>query len=370
MIVFISNYYNHHQAFLSEQLFTLTNGEYRFIATQSMTKDRISLGWGGQTAPFVMSYADAPDECQALIDQADATLFGSASYGLIQTRLKRGRLTFIYSERIYKTECPAWQMPLRAIKMYGRYGRYKNAYLLCASAYAAVDYAKTGTFKGKAYRWGYFPEVKKYDSIDRVWDAKQPKTILWVARLIAWKHPELPIRVASRLRADGYDFTLNMIGNGDMEDVLRHMIQQHHLDDCVHLLGSMKPEQVREHMEHASIFMFTSDRYEGWGAVLNESMNSGCAVVANRAIGSVPYLLQDGHNGLSYQTEDELYDAVKRLLDDNTLCRQLGEQAYRTMVDTWNPEIAADRFVKLMNEISTNGVCTLFEDGPCSAESV
>ncbi len=370
MIVFVSNYYNHHQAFLSEQLFALSNGAYRFIATQTMDKARVSLGWGGQTAPFVLSYADTADECQKLIDQADFVVFGSAPYRLIRTRLKQGRLTFIYSERINKVVPPVWKLLLRGIKFYSRYGRYKNAYLLCASAYAAADYAQMGAFKGKSYRWGYFPEAKQYDSIDRVLDAKQPKTLLWAARLIPWKHPELPVRVAERLRADGYDFTLNMIGNGDMGDMLRHMIQERHLEDCVHLLGAMKPEQVREHMEHSRIFLFTSDQHEGWGAVLNESMNSGCAVVANRAIGSVPYLLQDGHNGLSYQTEDELYDAVKRLLDDNTLCRQLGEQAYRTMVDTWNPEIAADRFVKLMNEISTNGVCTLFEDGPCSAESV
>ena len=45
------------------------------------------------------------------------------------------------------------------------------------------------------------------------------------------------------------------------------------------------------YMESSHIFLlFTSDRNEG--AALNESMNSGCAVVASDAIGSVPYLMR------------------------------------------------------------------------------
>ena len=37
------------------------------------------------------------------------------------------------------------------------------------------------------------------------------------------------------------------------------------------MLGSMTPEQVREHMEESILFLFTSDFGEGWGAVLNEA---------------------------------------------------------------------------------------------------
>ena len=34
-------------------------------------------------------------------------------------------------------------------------------------------------------------------------------------------------------------------------------------------------------MEQADIYLFTSDRNEGWGAVANEAMNSACAMVAD-----------------------------------------------------------------------------------------
>ena len=62
-----------------------------------------------------------------------------------------------------------------------------------------------------------------------------------------------------------------------MEQQLRQMIHDKQLDDCVSMLGAMSPEKVRDYMEAADIFLFTSDFNEGWGAVLNEAMNSSCA---------------------------------------------------------------------------------------------
>lgn len=50
-----------------------------------------------------------------------------------------------------------------------------------------------------------------------------------------------------------------------MKQQLQQMIREMDLSDCVKMLGAMSPAQVREHMERADIFLFTSDRNEGWG---------------------------------------------------------------------------------------------------------
>lgn len=73
-----------------------------------------------------------------------------------------------------------------------------------------------------------------------------------------------------------------------------------HLSEYVTFAGFKKPEQVREYMENADIFLFTSDYGEGWGAVLNEAMNSCMAVVADCGIGAAPFLLKPGKNGMVY----------------------------------------------------------------------
>ena len=124
-------------------------------------------------------------------------------------------------------------------------------------------------------------------------------------------------------------------------------------------------------MEAASIFLFTSDRNEGWGAVLNESMNSGCAVVACDAIGAVPFLMKDGENGLCYHSgnQNELYEKVKYLLENPQVCRKLGENAYDTMITMWNAEVAAERLVRLV-ECLQKGEDTPFLHGPCSKAEI
>lgn len=56
------------------------------------------------------------------------------------------------------------EIPPRMIKWHRWNPSNKPVYLLCASAYAAGDYAKMGLFRGKSYKWGYFPAALPYDT--------------------------------------------------------------------------------------------------------------------------------------------------------------------------------------------------------------
>ena len=238
--------------------------------------------------------------------------------------------------------------------------------MLCASAYTASDYASVGMYKGRTFKWGYFPEVKKYN-IDHLLSQKRKNTLRWCGRFIDWKHPDDAIQVARKLKESGYDFCLNMIGAGVMEEQLKQLVKDYNLEEDVHFLGSMSPEQVRSYMEQAGIYLFTSDRQEGWGAVLNESMNSGCAVVASREIGSVPFLVRDGENGCVYEAENVsmMYEKVKFLLDHPGKREELGKNAYETIICEWNAETAAKRFLQLA-ECCLNGekISSGFDIGP------
>jgi glycosyltransferase involved in cell wall biosynthesis len=144
------------------------------------------------------------------------------------------------------------------------------------------------------------------------------------------------------------------------------MINEYQLEDYVHMMGAMRPEEVRKYMEKSEIFLFTSDQNEGWGAVLNESMNSACSVVVNSQIGSAPYLICDGQNGLHYHkgNADELFENVKTLMLQPTYRRKLGECAYHTMINTWNAQIAAQRLTQFAENRAV-----FFADGPMSPAS-
>ena len=102
-IVFVSNYYNHHQAAVSSALYKLTKGQYVFIQTEEMETERKSLGWGGTELPsFVKcSYTDEKSraECLHLIWEADLVIAGGSPTiePFIQKRIKSGKLLFRYS---------------------------------------------------------------------------------------------------------------------------------------------------------------------------------------------------------------------------------------------------------------------------------
>lgn len=376
-IVFLSNYFNHHQKPFSECISKISGVDYSFIETEKMEMERKNMGWGEKTFPDYVkkSYISTQSyvECCELIDNADVVIYGSAPYKMLEHRLKSGKLILRYSERFYKTGFKWYEQPLRTIKYYWGWGRFKNVYMLCASAYTYADCLKTFNFKNKAYRWGYFPELKEYEDVSTLIEKKDDASILWVARFIDWKHPEIPVLIAERLKNDDYKFKLNIIGNGTMEKQIAEMIKTKSLEDCVFMLGAKKPEDVRTYMEKSQIFLFTSDFNEGWGAVLNESMNSACSVVASHAIGSVPYLIEDGKNGFVYKNGDidDLYNKVKFLLDNPEKRNEMGKNAYFTIKDTWNAKIAAERVVclatKLLNGESAE---TLYSDGPCGKAEI
>jgi len=103
--------------------------------------------------------------------------------------------------------------------------------------------------------------------------------------------------------------------------------------------------------------------------VLNESMNSACAVVANQEIGSVPFLVKNGENGFTYKDiyEDELYNKIKILLDDKKTRLQFSKKAYLTITEEWNAQSAAKKFIALCEQLlSDNTTVDIFEFGICS----
>ncbi|MCR5629811.1 glycosyltransferase [Eubacterium sp.] len=376
-IVFLSNYYNHHQAFLSQAFADIDGVDFFFIETQAMEKERLELGWNNDTKPdFVKSTYKSPNEeieCIDLINTADVLIVGSAPLYYIKKRLTEGKVTFRYSERIFKCGITP-KLIYFLIKDHYLYKKYPQ-YLLCASAYMPCDVSPFGLYKSGMFNWGYFPEVKKYD-IEKLLSIKEENkvpVILWCGRFIHWKHPELALEVARFLDKKKYDFKMEMIGTGKLLPMIKRKIKKYDLEDKISVLGSMSPENVRHHMERANIFIATSDFNEGWGAVINEAMNSGCVVVASHAMGAVPILLRNKGNGFIYKNGNikEACFYIEDIMINKSKRREIAINAYLTIVDMWNYENAAERFVHLAKGVIDGKTCNdFFVEGPCSLAKV
>lgn len=367
-ILFLSNFFNHHQKPLADYLYSVLMDDYVFVETMDhFPEEQLNLGYNSYDVPYTVRYRDQKAFVDRMILEADVVICGQAPVGMIKDRLKTGKLTFRCSESRYKKLNRFLKWPIYTYESYW----FNKCYLLCASAFAPIDYYLSGMSPEKCYKWGYFTEVKKYESVVdlmRMKRAKHPQSvsILWAGRLLGWKHPERALYVAENLKNKGYSFTLEIIGTGKLQSKLARLISEKGLDDCVKLLGSMPHVEVRKKMEESDVFLFTSGRGEGWGAVLNESMNSGCAVVVDGNIGSAPYLIDNGVNGLIYSGEDnsDLLKKVERLVQDRTMTVSLGRKAYETILNIWNAEVAGKNLMALCDALLTNNVVPIM-NGPC-----
>lgn len=378
-VTFFSNFLNHHQLPFCKEMYKILGDDFKFVATEPIHEERLKMGYSDMSKEFQFSINTYDDDESykkgiELGETSDVVLIGSAPDVFIKKRLKDNKLTFRYSERIFKEGQHKILLPKVIGSLIKNHTLYlkKNLYMLSSSAYTPIDYALAGSYIGKTYKWGYFPNSESYD-LDELFKLKNNGEIelLWVGRLLDWKHPEKAIEVARRLKEDGVKFKLRIIGIGNLELELKLLVEKYNISDSVVFLGAMPPNEVRGYMERANIFLFTSDYNEGWGAVLNESMNSGCAVIASHAIGATGYLIEHKKNGLVYKDNDfsDLYNNVKLLIENRKYCDNLGVKAYETINQKWNGEIAAKNFVILSRSLLNNKKNEI-EEGPCSKAEI
>lgn len=377
-IAFFSNYLNIHQLpFCEEVIHYVGADNFRFVANAKMDADRIQMGFEdmNETKSFVVrAYEGGPELELAyyLADESDVAIFGSCSKPFQKRRLAKNKFSFRYNERIFKQgliELLDPRVQLRYRDLFTRY-RNNNLYVLCASAYTKADLMFLGFPYKKCYKWGYFPEMKKYPCFEYLRKIKTNQkciSILWAGRLIRWKHPEVAVFVAKHLKDRCIDFSMTIVGEGPLRPMIEKKISSLGLSDQVKMHGAQPHDVVLKMMETASIFLFTSDRNEGWGAVLNEAMNAGCAIVADKSIGSVPFLIADGINGLTYSTghRNQINVAIDRVVNNENFRVSLGEEAWNTINKEWSVENATAKLFELIDCLLNKRISTN-KKGPCS----
>ncbi len=377
-LTFISNYINHHQIPFSEACYKELGADYTFIQTSPMEAERLAMGWSeeGEKLPYVRCLYQEEELCRRLIMESDVLLAGwTDREDLIGARLQAGGLTVRISERLYREGQWKAISPRGLIRKYKDHTRYrkKPVYLLCAGGYVPSDFRIIRAYPGKMFRWGYFPPTMQYG--EELWTTIKknngPIQIVWAGRFIPLKHPEYMIKLAEDLKQAGCLFHIHLAGSGEMEETLKQLADEQQVCEHITFHGFCEPEQVRKLMEESHIHVFTSNHLEGWGAVVNEAMNSGCAEVASGQAGAVPYLIEHGKNGLIFPDGryDCMLEAVKFLLEHPKERERMGKNAYRTITDLWNAEKAAAELIRFLQELQKGNVIPA-KAGPLSIAPV
>ena len=240
-VVFVSNYFNHHQLSFCDALYELLEGSFCFLQTQPMEEERVKMGWQAEERPYVRyvqpygtttggseaftavtgwtpDEETADNEWQNLLLTADVVIFGGCDdESYIRERLAAGKPIFRYNERLYKEGQWKAISPRGLLQKYKDHTRYRKApvYFLCAGAYVPCDLGIIHAYPEKMLRFGYFPETREY-APGEPFSRKKKGSILWAARMIDWKHPELVVKIAAYLKE--LPFHITMIGGGELEE--------------------------------------------------------------------------------------------------------------------------------------------------------
>lgn len=361
-----SNFLNHHQKALADNFDSMENIEFHFISMNPLPKSFENTGYNiGEKKYEIKFYGniEAKNKALGLIEDSDILIYGSVPDKLFRNRVKSNKLTFKYSERIFKKR--EYKFDPRRIYYNLKnftFFRNKNYFLLCAGAFTANDYEIFGAFPNKKLKWGYFLNEKgsKQKEISEVKKIR----LIFIARLIPWKRPDLVIDLADILNKRGVEFELMIVGVGTLLENLKNKVRTKGLNEKVFFLQNLSNYQVLNLLSNSDIVFLTSNREEGWGAVTNEAMNNNCAIIISNEIGCAPFLIKNYETGLVFKSGDleSLKQKTLTMIENNSLRDKVQKNAYKYINNEWSAAIAANRFIQFCETKDIN----LFTDGPCS----
>lgn len=374
--VFISNTFGHYQIPLCTAWNEMCD-EFNFITTKPMSDSMKKLGFTDWSVhyPYVINAWETPDKEQQAIQKcidADVVVAGACDERYISPRLKKNKLTFRFTERILKKGYSSLLKPKNIRLLYTQHtsNRNKKYYILCTGADAAKDFRTIGMPDNKLLRWGYFPAVLDLD-IQKVLAERGDEKIriIWVGRMVELKHPHHVINAAEYLKQKELPFEITMLGIGPLENELHEIVNKKGLSECVLLPGSVPSDRVREEMKRSHIFLITSDKREGWGAVVSEAMGSGCAVVASDEAGASRVLIRQNETGIYYPcgNQNALNSALETMIRDRSLRHKISLNAYCQMQKYWNGKEAAKRLFKFASQELSGKTPEVYPFGPMSA---
>ncbi len=178
---------------------------------------------------------------------------------------------------------------------------------------------------------------------------EQGNVVVSVGRLSPEKGFDVLIRAVDQLLESGCDVRLLIAGEGTERSALESLISELHREDRIQLLGH-QPDP-RTIYAAADAFVLSSHR-EGLPNVLLEAFACGLPVVAT-AVGGVPRVIADEHNGLLVPPGDVngLTVTLSRLLHNDALQQQLATAARRTLSERCRFEARMRKVVGVYDEV-------------------
>jgi len=373
-IIYASVNIDHHMIPFAKAITEIVGeNNFRYAVLAPIDQDRIKLGFDSncENNPWVIrAYSNKKSyrEFEKWFNDADVALFSYRSlFNMAHKRVKNEKLTYYFSERWFKPPFGKFRLLNPRLWKFSYKLRIlsKNNFFhyLAQGAYAEQDIRLIGSFENRIWNCGYFPDVSENESIVPNHSNIQ---ILWCGRMLKWKKVDSLIKAFSIIIQKYPNCHLTIVGDGTEKKKLMKLAYELLPYWSYDFKVSHPFKDVRAIMKSSDIYVLPSNAYEGWGAVLNESMAEGCAVIASIETGGGKSIIQDMENGLLFNSGSymQLSEKLKLLLDDRILLNKLKINGQKTMNEIWSPYNAAFRFIEVSKALLGKRKVPIYDNGP------
>jgi glycosyltransferase involved in cell wall biosynthesis len=194
----------------------------------------------------------------------------------------------------------------------------------------------------------------KFDKAN--WPKEPPKptnrvlNLLSIANLVPYKDYFTVLEALKRIKDDDLGFRYFIIGEGPLRNEIEARIKELGLSEMIQLLGRVnKPEN---YLNKADIFIHSS-KGEGCSNAILEAMYMALPVIASDTGGTSEIV---GSNAIlfEYKNIQQLSEAIKKLLQDENLRKNMADESYRIAVSKFSVNSMLNNYDSIIAKILTD----------------
>jgi glycosyltransferase involved in cell wall biosynthesis len=178
------------------------------------------------------------------------------------------------------------------------------------------------------------------------------KIVFFIGRLVPEKGVWQLVSCFPRVLEKVPDAHLYIGGRGPQLEALQDLSVELGIEEQVCFTGFLQHKERNRIYHHASVAVFPS-LYEPFGIVALEAMATGTPVIVGD-VGGLSEIISDGKNGLKVTPgdEDELADAIIRLLTEPEFAERLNRQAAKEVMSVYNWDQIAQKTLEVYQRAS------------------
>ncbi|TGO03301.1 hypothetical protein PN36_08940, partial [Candidatus Thiomargarita nelsonii] len=175
--------------------------------------------------------------------------------------------------------------------------------------------------------------------------------IIAPARLVPQKGHDILLQALEILKEKGRLPCVLILGDGPLENDIRHTVVTKQLSEQVVLHSAISNEELMPVVQASDMFVLPSI-FEGFGVAPAEAMALERPVIASR-VGGLMELIEDEVSGILVPVGDasSLADSIERLMADELLRQKLGKAGRKRIETRFSVDVIADRYTNYYKAI-------------------